>query len=162
MRFSEKRKFKRKSLTLVLERVRVQLATPWKKWFCWFSKLLGSCKRPFREVPGSVSWFCCTEKRRLDRSLGVARRSPLAVMRYSRKGVDANPWVMALLVRDPPVVAPCSRLRSMAKKKNALSLMIGPPMDPPNCSRSKGAFTAPPNGPLACRLSERKKINAPP
>src|SRR5579859_579132 len=41
----------------------------------------------------------------------------------------------------PPNWLPTSyRCPSYAPKKNALSLMIGPPSDPPNCSSERGFF----------------------
>ncbi len=65
---------------------------------------------------------------------------------------------------------PRSRVRSTVPKKNALSLLIGPPMEPPNCCRLKGGLTMSPGsgnrfelasarsaGALAFSLSSRKK-----
>ena len=50
--------------------------------------------------------------------------------------------VLVLAARTCPVSSSCC---SIAPKKNIRFLMIGPPIDPPNCCRLNGGFS-----PLAC------------
>ena len=91
-----------------------------------------------------------SDERVFGRKIKIALDGVLPVVEWLRQELarpdSRNGSRKAIFAWSTPgtIELPRSRVRSIVPKKNALSFLIGPPMEPPNCWRLEGGFTVSP------------------
>src|SRR5262249_58549726 len=153
-----------KLLTMRDEMTRVQVAKgEWKR-------LKDDCRSAavpngLRRLPLSMSVERLKEYRTIKLSFAVNLKSYLVESRKSWTNAEAEVLTTDAVVRSrSPTGTACSWWRySKAANQKARSLLIGPPAEPPNCSRAKcGAGKSRLSAGFACSALCRKKKKAEP